>query len=141
MGTLISKLQIFDIVNNRDINLLSQFIKEPGVTLLILISINTWIMLLAQIISDETAYILFIFLSSAIMMYVSGGLIPMAYLPETVRRIGEFCPVAYLIKVAESLYLTGLDNRIVWLIVLYSVCFGLAAGIWRYVSQSKYSGI
>lgn len=132
LGTLTSGIQILQNMDIGNINLLSQFIKEPGVTLLILLSINTWNMLLIQIISDETAYILFVFLISTIMTYVSGGFIPMAYLSEAVRRIGELCPVAYLIEAAESLYLTGLDNRIVWLLVLYSGCFGLAAGIWRY---------
>lgn len=137
LGILTSGIQIFGDVSIYDIDLFSQFIKEPGVTLLIFFFINTWNMLLIQIISDETAYILFVFLISTIMTYVSGGFIPMAYLPEAVRRIGELCPVTYLIEAAESLYLTGLDNRIVWLLVLYGCCFGLAAGIWRYVSQGN----
>lgn len=134
----ISGTQMFRNMDIGSINLLSQFIKEPGVTLLIFIFINTWNMLLIQIISDETAYILFVFLISTIMTYMSGGFIPMAYLSKVVRQIGEFCPVAYLIEATESLYLTGLDNRIIWLLVLYSGCFGLIAGIWRYVSQSRY---
>lgn len=138
LGILTSGIQISKNMNIGNINLLSQFVKEPGVTLLILIFINTWNMLLTQIINDETAYILFVFLISTIMTYTSGGFIPMAYLSKTVRQIGEFCPVAYLIEAAESLYLTGLDNRIVWLLVFYSGIFGLAAGIWRYVSQSRY---
>lgn len=141
LDMLISGMQIFDVMNANEIDLLSQFTKEPGVILLILVSINMWIMLLTQIISDETAYILFVFLVSTIMTYVSGGFIPMAYLPEAVRQIGEFCPVAYLIEAVESLYLTGLDNHILWLLALYSCCFGLSAGIWRYVSQSKHLGI
>ena len=132
LGVLTSKIQILRNMNIGNINLLSQFIKEPGVILLIFILINTWNMFLIQIISDETAYILFVFLISTILTYVSGGFIPMAYLSEAVRWIGEICPAAYLIEAAESLYLTGLDNRIVWLLVLYSGCFGLTAGIWRY---------
>lgn len=140
LGISISGIQMFRNMNIGSINLLSQFIKEPGVILLMLIFINTWNMLLIQIINDETAYILFVFMSSTIATYVSGGFIPMAYLPEAVRRIGEFCPAAYLIRTAESLYMTGLDNRILWLLALYSGCFGLAAGIWRYVSQKWQGG-
>lgn len=132
LAVLTSEIQILRNMNIRNINLLSQFIKSPGVTLLIFVFINTWNMLLIQIINDETAYILFVFLMSTIMTYASGGFIPMAYLSNAVRQIGEFCPVSYLIEAAESLYLTGLDNRIVWLLILYSICCGLAAGIWRY---------
>jgi ABC-type uncharacterized transport system permease subunit len=72
------------------------------------------------------------------MQYFSGGFLPSAFLPDTVRRIGRFFPTAYLIDAAGSLYLGRFSGKTAAILFGFTVLFGASAyGIrrWRMTEE------
>lgn len=95
--------------------------------ILILLCITTFVFLIFQMAGNGTAAILLLFFLSVIMMYVSGGFLPSAFLPDVVREIGRFLPTTYLIEAAGSLYLGTVSPKMAGILLLFTAGFGAAA--------------
>lgn len=108
----------------------AEAIHRLGYALLIVTAVNTLICLLHSLAGSRTGGILLIFLFSLGMVWLSGGLVPSLFLPETVQTIGAWLPTAYLIRAAGGL-LTGQGGMVTGECVAalcgYTAVFGAAA--------------
>lgn len=94
---------------------------------LILLCITTFVFLIFQVAGSGTAAILILFFLAVIMMYVSGGFLPSAFLPDAVREVGKFLPTTYLIEAAGSLYRGTVSIRTAGILMLFTTGFGIVA--------------
>lgn len=106
-------------------------IRQSLVLGMILLCITTYIYLIFQLADNGTAAILLLFFLSTVMLYVSGGFLPSAFLPEAVQKLGRFLPTTYLIEAAGSLYLAKTSGKAVGILLLYTLFFGTAAYVVR----------
>ena len=74
-----------------------------GIILLMLVTVTTFINMIYSVTGSKTSSILLIFLFSVLLLYLSGGFIPSAMMPETLRTVGEVLPSAYLIRALGGL--------------------------------------
>ena len=95
--------------------------------MLILLCITTFIFLIFQVAGSGMAAILILFFLAVIMMYVSGGFLPSAFLPDAVRKIGKFLPTTYLIEAAGSLYGGTVSLKTAGILMLFTAGFGAVA--------------
>lgn len=75
------------------------FLPSPAVFamwLLICAAVSGWTLFLYELCQNTTAAILLLFCLTAVMMFLSGGIIPEVFLPQAVRRIGKWMPTAFL---------------------------------------------
>lgn len=78
-----------------------------GIVFLILLGIvliSTLVYLVYSLAGSRVSGILLLFMISIIMIYLSGGLVPSMFLPETMQKIGDKLPTAYLIRAAGSMF-------------------------------------
>lgn len=78
-----------------------------GIVFLILLGIvliSTLVYLVYSLAGSRVSGILLLFMISIIMIYLSGGLVPSMLLPETMQKIGDNLPTAYLIRAAGSMF-------------------------------------
>lgn len=78
-----------------------------GIAFLILLGIvliSTLVYLVYSLAGSRVSGILLLFMISIIMIYLSGGLVPSMFLPETMQKIGDKLPTAYLIRAAGSMF-------------------------------------
>lgn len=78
-----------------------------GIVFLILLGIvliSTLVYLVYSLAGSRVSGILLLFMLSIIMIYLSGGLVPSMLLPETMQKIGDKLPTAYLIRAAGSMF-------------------------------------
>ena len=94
---------------------------------LILLCITTFVFLIFQLAGSGTAAILILFFLAVIMMYVSGGFLPSAFLPDAVREVGKFLPTTYLIEAAGSLYRGTVSLKTAGILMLFTAGFGIVA--------------
>ncbi|MCM1308022.1 MAG: ABC transporter permease [Butyrivibrio sp.] len=91
------------------------------VFLILTASVVSFVMFLCCIADGGLVSVLLMFLSSALMMYASGRIVPSAYLPPAVERIGRLLPAYGWCRLAESV-ISGEVNRAA---LVMSVCYGL----------------
>lgn len=111
---------------------------RTGICLLILCCAASFVFLVFQIAGNGTTAVLLLFFLTVFMQYFSGGFLPSAFLPDTVRRIGRFFPTAYLIDAAGSLYLGRFSGKTAAILFGFTVLFGASAyGIrrWRMTEE------
>ena len=94
---------------------------------LILLCITTFVFLIFQMAGSGTAAILILFFLAVIMMYVSGGFLPSAFLPDAVCEVGKFLPTTYLIEAAGSLYRGTVSLKTAGILMLFTTGFGIVA--------------
>ncbi|MCI8896647.1 MAG: ABC transporter permease, partial [Lachnospiraceae bacterium] len=101
---------------------------------LIVAAVSTFVYLLLSLAGSRASGILLVFVFTVGLMYLSGGLVPAAFLPEAVRTVGERLPAACLIQAAGGI-LTG---QSVWrmgqcpvLLCSYTLLSGAAAVLVR----------
>lgn len=100
-----------------------------GVLLLILTTVTTLVNVIYGVSGGRTASILLIFLISVIMVYLSGGFIPSALMPQTMQAVGDRLPTAYLIRAFGGLlagYGNGALGQCVAGMCAYTAVFGAA---------------
>lgn len=105
-----------------------------GILLLVMVTVSTYSYLLYSIAGSRTGSILLIFLFSVVMVYLSGGLVPSAFLSETVQKVGERLPTAHLILAVGGLYAgygAGTLGRCAAGMSAYTALFGIAAFLLR----------
>ena len=77
---------------------------KAGLSLLVMITVSTYIYLLYSMAGSKTGGVMLIFLLSVVMVYLSGGFIPSVFLSKTIQNVGGKLPTAYLIRAVGGLY-------------------------------------
>ena len=101
-----------------------------GIAALMLITVTTFLYMLYSLAGSRTGGVLFIFLLSVVMVYLSGGLVPSVFLPKLMQAAGEWLPTTYLIRAAGA-FVTGrgetLGGQCLAVLCLYTAVCGAAA--------------
>ena len=109
---------------------------QMGMILLMLTTVTALVNMIYNIAGSRTGSILLIFLFSVIMVYLSGGFIPSALMPQMMQAVGDRLPTAYLIRAFGGL-LTGYGDGVLGQCVAgmcaYTAVFGVAGYVlgWR----------
>lgn len=74
-----------------------------GIAALIVMASTAFVYLLHSLAGSRTGGILLVFVCSVAMVYLSGGIVPSVFLPETMQKLGERMPTAYLIQAAGGI--------------------------------------
>lgn len=105
-----------------------------GILALVVVAATTFIYMLYSLAGSRTSGILLVFLLSVAMVWLSGGLVPSMFLPETMQKVGEKLPTAYLIRAAGGLLAgrgAAITGRCVAALAGYTVLFGVTAYLVR----------
>lgn len=105
-----------------------------GILALVVVAATTFIYMLYSLAGSRTSGILLVFLLSVAMVWLSGGLVPSMFLPETMQEVGEKLPTAYLIRAAGGLLAgrgVAITGRCVAALAGYTVLFGVTAYLVR----------
>ena len=81
-------------------------------------------MIIGMLLKGKDAYSLFIFMIAAIMTFLSGGIIPTAYLPQAISKLKLFSYNAYALELLKPL--VGIESKwitYVQVILIILVCF------------------
>lgn len=81
-------------------------------------------MIIGMLLKGKDAYSLFIFMIAAIMTFLSGGIIPTAYLPQAISKLKLFSYNAYALELLKPL--VGIESQwitYVQVILIILVCF------------------
>lgn len=98
-----------------------------GTFLLMLVTVTTFINMIYSVTGSKTSSILLIFLFSVLLLYLSGGFIPSALMPETMRAVGNVLPGSYLIRAFGGLlagYGDGVLRQSIMGMCVYTAVFG-----------------
>lgn len=98
-----------------------------GLLLFVLLCITTFAFMIIQLAGNGTAAILILFAASTIMLYFSGGFVPMVLLPETVQRISRFLPTTYLVQAVGCLFSGRPQGRTIRILILFHAAFAAVA--------------
>lgn len=99
-----------------------------GTFLLMLVTVTTFINMIYSVTGSKTSSILLIFLFSVLLLYLSGGFIPSALLPQAVRAVGNVLPGVYLIRAFGGLlagYGDGVLGQSIMGMCVYTAVFGM----------------
>jgi ABC-2 type transport system permease protein len=68
------------------------------------------------------------------MMFLSGGTMPIQFLPETIQKASAFIPLSYAVRLLKGLWLNNTwDMTAVWVLcAILLVCFGLSIWLFRW---------
>lgn len=99
--------------------------------LLICLASAGWILLLYELCAGTISGILLLFFSTAVMLFISGGIIPSVFLPEFVTGISGFMPSSFLMDGIKWMIKGGSLLPAARLIVMEGVVFMLSAAVRR----------
>ena len=85
-----------------------------------------WIQMFYELCRNAAAAILFLFTTTAVMIFISGGLLPSVFLPEAVSRIGEWTPAAFLMDGIRFM-VTGSGQVMGNLLLTLGLCYTVSA--------------
>lgn len=94
--------------------------------ILICITAAAWIQMFYELCQNTAAAILFLFTTTAVMVFISGGLLPSVFLPEAVSRIGAWTPAAFLMDGLRFM-ITGTGRTMGKLLLTAGLCFTVSA--------------
>lgn len=87
--------------------------------------------------SNQIGGILLLFISTIVMSYISGCLLPSVYLPKTIRALAKYLPTTYMHTEATNALAGVVDIRCILILVLFTCAFFAASvGIMKY-KESK----
>lgn len=69
---------------------------ELALWLFVCLAASGWILLFYELCRNTAAAILFLFTTTSVMLFLSGGIIPSVFLPEAVQSVGKWMPSAFL---------------------------------------------
>lgn len=96
------------------------------VTVFISISIASFVLLLYNIASSRLAAVMLTFAVTIISAFLSGCLIPTAYLPQTLKTLGNLIPTTHIINVFAGIIGHSLSTfSVIYLICFIPVCLAL----------------
>jgi ABC-2 type transport system permease protein len=100
----------------------------------------SFVYFLYSLAGNRVSAILLVFFVSILLVYCSGGIVPSVFLPETIQRIGEKLPTAYLIKAFGGI-LAGYQPEVMKACVLgmsgYTIFFCLGAWCGRRINLGR----
>lgn len=102
---------------------------------LIVITAATFIYMMYSFAGSRTSGIMLIFLCSVLMIYLSGGFIPSALMPQSMQVTGGKLPTAYMIRAFGGLlagYGDGVPAQCMMGMCAYTVVFGAAGYVIRW---------
>lgn len=100
-----------------------------GMLFLVLTTVTSFHHMIYSVSGSRTGSILFFFPISVAMLYLSGGFVPSALLPQTIRGVGAALPTSCLIRACGGLF-TGYGpeaGRLAAQLGMYTAAFGAAA--------------
>lgn len=86
-------------------------------------SVTSFIMFLCCVADSGLVSVLLMFLSSALMMYASGRIVPSSYLPPAVERIGRLLPTYGWCRLTESITAGEINAHALIMTVGYGLAF------------------
>lgn len=101
----------------------------PGGVLIFLIltaSVASFVMLLCCVADSGLVSVLLMFLSTALMMYASGRIVPSSYLPPAIERIGRLLPAYGWCRLAESVTSGQINAPALIMTIAYGLVFTVA---------------
>ena len=110
------------------------------VWLLVCVCASGWVILIYEVGRSTLAGVSILFLSTIVMMFMAGGLIPSVFLPEAVAGAGKFTPVFFLMEAVKWMVSEDMSGRagqlaawapVLRLLVLEGAAFCLAAAVRR----------
>jgi ABC-2 type transport system permease protein len=100
----------------------------------------SFVYFLYSLAGNRVSAILLVFFVSILLVYCSGGIVPSVFLPQTMQRIGEKLPTAYLTKAFGSI-LTGYQPEVMKSCLLgmgvYTIFFCLGAWCGRRINLGR----
>lgn len=99
--------------------------------LLICIAASGWILFLYELTGNTVAGMLLIFFSTAVMLFISGSIIPAVFLPETLGSIGRWMPSAFLTDGIKWMVKGGSLLPIGKLLLMECLLFALSSAVRR----------
>ena len=109
---------------------------QAGMMLLMLMTVTALVNTIYSMTGSRTGSILLIFLFSVVMVYLSGGFVPSALMPQAMQAVGDKLPTTYLIRAFGGLlagYGDGVLRQCVAGMCAYTSVFGAVGYIlgWR----------
>lgn len=114
-----------------------------GVMLFLLVTVTTLIYMIYSLAQSRASGILLIFLFSVLTVYLSGGFVPSALMPQAVRAVGDLLPTAYMIRAFGGLlagYDRGALGQCMTGMCVYTAVFGAAGYFFRIMTDAKRIG-
>lgn len=91
------------------------------------------VMLAYTLASNQIGGILLLFISTIVMSYISGCLLPSVYLPKTIRAMAVYLPTTYMHKEATNALAGVFDVRCFLTIIFFTCAFFIVStGIMKY---------
>lgn len=103
--------------------------------LLLAFSVSSFIMFMCCIADSGLVSVLLMFLSTALMMYASGRIVPSSYLPPIVERIGRWLPAYGWCGLAESVISAQFNAAAIVMTAAYGVLFTIGGIILTVVKR------
>ncbi len=122
-----------DVFKVLDITSIWQLVLLFAAFLPCLVLAATIVMFAYSAASNQIGGILLLFISTIVMSYISGCLLPSVYLPGTVRSLARFLPTTYMYGIASGALLGNLEITDFVKILIFALAFFTASvGIIKY---------
>lgn len=92
-------------------------------TIISLFFIVSFMQLIYNLTINGSSSVLFIFILNIIMSYISGIIIPVAYLPNILQTISRILPTTYLHRLMSTMYTGEININAMVILLIYSLVF------------------
>lgn len=103
-------------------------LRSAGILFCIIFCVFSLIYLIYQIASHQTTGVILLFILSIGMLFSSGNIIPIIFLPKAFTHIAAFMPTTYLSQLCEGLLIGKISSAPVFICIFLSViCIAVAS--------------
>ena len=102
-------------------------LKNIAVYLLVVMTISIWNLMIYEICKNSISAITMLFFSTVVMMFLSGGIIPSVFLPNSVRSAGQLLPTKFLMDALKGMLTDG--EGIVFAPIFLTVVFAFGIAL------------
>lgn len=99
--------------------------------ILICTAVSGWILFLYELAGNMVAGILLVFFSTAVMLFLSGGIVPGVFLPEAVGSLGKWLPSTFLMDGIKWMVTGGSFLSAGKLLLMELALFALSSAVRR----------
>lgn len=99
--------------------------------ILICAAASGWILFLYELAGNTVTGILLVFFSTVVMLFISGGIVPEVFLPETLGSIGRWMPSAFLTDGLKWMVKGGTLLPAIRLLLMEGILFALSSAVRR----------
>ena len=85
---------------------LGSTLAAAGLWLLLCLTASGWILMFYEVCRNSAAAILFLFITTVVMVFLAGGIVPSVFLPDIVQKAGSIFPASFLMD-GVRLMVTG----------------------------------